>query len=471
MDGSRPEIRLSALGANTALQLLGKAVSVALGLGVVAIMARALGAGGFGEYTTAVTFLQFVGILVDFGLTMTAGRALGEAKLLPERLLSNLLSFRIVTAGLAFALAPAVAMFLPYPTTVKLGILITNSAFFLTSFSQCFSAVFQAKLKSGWLVFAELTGRVVLFAGTVLAAAWRLPMTGYLTVLIASSAATAAVTLFSANRLIRFRWLMEREVWGYLWKLTWPAAVTIVLNLIYLKLDTLILAAYWPAEAVGIYGAAYKVLEVLLVVPGVIGGLVLPLAAGYLAMNDRPRLVSLFHGSFDTLLAGGLATIAGCIMVGTPLMKLVAGADFAAAGSVLAILSLAIAAIFIGNATGYFIFALGKQTRVIPLYAGAAVGALIMYFVFIPRHSYWAAAWATVAVEVAMAVGSLWLLRRWGLTPSSKRWPRLLLATLVLCLGLAFPVPLVGKIILGSALWMVALWRLKLLPKDQEPTH
>ncbi len=471
MDGSQPEFSPSALGANTALQLLGKAVSVALGLGVVAIMARALGAGGFGEYTTAVTFLQFIGILVDFGLTMTAGRALGEAKHSPERLLSNLLSFRVVTAGLAFALAPAVALFLPYPPTVKFGILITNSAFFLTSFSQCFSAVFQAKLKSGWLVSAELTGRTVLFAGTVLAAAWRLPVAGYLTVLIASSAATAVITLFSAKRLIRFHWLIEREVWGYLWNLTWPAAVTIILNLLYLKLDTLILAAYWPAEAVGIYGAAYKVLEVLLVVPGIIGGLVLPLAARRLAMNDRPGLTSLFHGSLDALLAGGLATVAGSIMVGTPLMTLVAGADFAAAGAVLAVLSLAIAAIFIGNATGYFIFALGKQTRVIPLYAIAAAGALIMYFVFIPRYSYWAAAWATVAVEVAMAAGSLWLLRRWGLTPSPRRWPKLILATLALCLGLALPVTLIIKIVLGSALWLGALWYLKLLPHRQELTH
>ena len=69
---------LSPLGHNTLIQLLGKILSTLTGLAVVALMTRGLGTHGFGHFTTIIAFLQTFAILVDFGLTMTAGKTLGE---------------------------------------------------------------------------------------------------------------------------------------------------------------------------------------------------------------------------------------------------------------------------------------------------------------------------------------------------------------------------------------------------------
>jgi O-antigen/teichoic acid export membrane protein len=46
---------------NTIIQILSKAAATVMGLVAVGIMARHLGAEGFGEYTTIVTFLTFFG--------------------------------------------------------------------------------------------------------------------------------------------------------------------------------------------------------------------------------------------------------------------------------------------------------------------------------------------------------------------------------------------------------------------------
>ena len=65
---------------NTMIQLAGKAISTILGLFTILLIIRSLGAEKFGWYTTAIGFLQFVGIFSDFGFTITTANMLSEPK-------------------------------------------------------------------------------------------------------------------------------------------------------------------------------------------------------------------------------------------------------------------------------------------------------------------------------------------------------------------------------------------------------
>ncbi|MBU1039067.1 flippase [Patescibacteria group bacterium] len=458
---------INKISQNTLVQLIGKIISTIIGLIVVALMTRALGAAGFGSYTTIVTFLQFFGILVDLGLTMTLARELGKQTIPADKLLSNLLSLRTILSGFIFALAPLVAWLLPYPKEIVVGIALTSLAFFLSSLSQNFTAVFQYHLKSQRLILAELSGRLILLLGTLGCFLTKQPLNYYLLILILSNTASAGAILWQAYKLSPFYWQIDKKIWHYLWQVTWPVALTIALNLIYFKTDTIILSLFRPLEEVGLYGAAYKVLEVLLAVPAIIGGLVLPLAARYKQQAQPDNLQKLFSGTFDSLLAGGLAVIIGSLILGEKIMVALAGPNFAVAGQILVILSLATALIFLGNALGYFIFALDKQKKMFLLYGLAALGALTSYLIFIPQNGIWAAAWITVAVEAIMTLGSLIMLYRWGLKPTLYRWPKIILASLLLAVGLSLPLVWWLNILIGGLIYLVALWKLKLIPKEE----
>ncbi|MFZ5391127.1 MAG: oligosaccharide flippase family protein, partial [Patescibacteria group bacterium] len=272
---------INKLSQNTLSQLLGKIISTAIGLVVVALMTRALGTAGFGSYTTIVTFLQFFAILVDLGLTMTLGRELGSQTIPANKLLGNLLSLRTVVSGLVFSLAPLIAGLLPYPKEIIWGIALTSLAFFLSSLSQNFTAVFQYQLTSQRLVLSELLGRAILLLGTLWCVLTGQSLNSYLLILTVANAVSAGAILRQVYQMIPFTWEIDKTVWRYLWQATWPVALTIALNLIYFKTDTIILSLFRPLEEVGLYGAAYKVLEVLLTIPAIIGGLILPLAARY----------------------------------------------------------------------------------------------------------------------------------------------------------------------------------------------
>jgi len=250
-----------------------------------------------------------------------------------------------------------------------------------------------------------------------------------------------------------------------LWRATWPVALTTTLNVIYFKGDTVILSLVRPAAEVGLYGVAYSMLEALLALPAIIGGLLLPLLARAQAQGNHQATRELYTGAADALLAAGLAVVVGATLIGRPLIAAIAGPSFAVSGDVLAILSLAILASFVGNAAGYAIFALGYQKSNIPVFAWGALGGLVGYLAFIPRYSYWGAAWVTVVLEVGVNLAMLAILWRRGLKLSTARWPKIGLATGALALGLALPSPLIGKLSLGLVLWLSALWYLKLIPR------
>lgn len=447
----------------TAIQVIGKILSLLLGLAVVAFMTRSLGPEGYGHYTTVIAFLQLVSLLTSFGLSMTVARELGSGETPATTLLSNALSFRTITAGIAFAAAPLIATLLGYPHGLVLSMVLASVGFWAGSITQTITSVFQAKLRSGVLTSIDIISRLVLLIGTWFAAYTHAPLNTFLGAFVTANIIALLLYIILAQRLIPFSWQLDLLIWRTIWQHTWPIAITTTLNVIYFKADTVILSLFRPANEVGFYGAAYTVLEVLLAFPAIIGGLLLPQIAQAFANNNLEKVKRLYSGAVDALLAAGLAVVAGSVIVGRPIMSAIAGQNFAITGDILAVLSVAILFSFVGNAAGYAIFAIKQQKKLIPVFAAGAVLGFISYLIFIPIYSYWGAAWVTVGVEMLVNIAMVTILWRCGVSLSFQRWLKILIATLALAVGLIVPLALALKIIIGLGLYALALWQLKLL--------
>ncbi len=150
---------------NTIIQLTGKVISTILGLLTIFLVIRSLGAEKFGWYTTAIGFLQFIGIFSDFGFTITTANMLAEPKFDKEKLLNNLFTIRIATAAFFQCIAPLIFLFFPYPIEVKIAVAITSLSFFAISTNHVFTGYFQNKLKTQIITVGELLGRIILLIG------------------------------------------------------------------------------------------------------------------------------------------------------------------------------------------------------------------------------------------------------------------------------------------------------------------
>ena len=83
------------LARNYSIHFGGRVFGTFLGVLTIAVLTRHLGETGYGELTTAMTFLQMFGVMVDFGLTLTLVQMISTAGANEEKIVGNVLALRI----------------------------------------------------------------------------------------------------------------------------------------------------------------------------------------------------------------------------------------------------------------------------------------------------------------------------------------------------------------------------------------
>lgn len=408
---------------NTAAQAAGKVVSTALGVVVVGLMTRLLGQSGFGMYTTAVAYFQIFALMLDLGINVMLVQMLGERagdKAYEDRAVSATFTFRIITAFILLGAAPLIGLALDYPWTLKLALFAIWGSFFSSALNQIVIGVQQRHLRMKVVAIAEVLGRLVLLAGVLAAYYWRWDLVTVSLFISIAGFANLAVNLIAARRFASFRWNWDPVFWKTLIGRAWPIGLSILFNLIYFKADTLVLSYVRPFTEVGVYGAAYRVLEILVTLPFMYAGVLLPMIANAWAKQDKARFQELLRNSYTAMTLLAAPMLAGTLVLGERIMTMVAGSEFAASGDVLKILMLAVAIIFFGTVSSHAVVALDAQRRAIPLYVVTALLTLVGYLLFIPRYGMWAAAWLTVGSECAVALGTTLLSMR--ISQTGLRW-------------------------------------------------
>lgn len=391
---------------NTIIQVVSKVVSTALGLFALALITRALGLGGFGDYTTITTFLTFFAVIADLGLTLITVQMISSGQNDERRTLNNLFGLRLVSIILIMAAAPAIAFFSPYSPIIKSGIIIGLFSFIFPALNQIIIGLFQKKLSMGRDAAAEIIGRLVLIAGIVVSQKMQAGLSGILIVLSIAAGINFLVHYFLALKFAVIRPEFDWSVWKKILTKSWPLAITIVLNLIYLRADTLILSFFRSSEEVGLYGAAYKIIDVLTTLPFMFAGLILPIITTAWNEGRKDYFQKVLQKSFDLMAIAALPLVVGAQFLGQPIITLVAGDEFAPAGKIIGLLIFAVAAIFLGTMFSHAVIAIDKQKKMVGFYLFTSLSALAAYLFLIPRFSYFGAAAVTIYSEAMIAIFS-----------------------------------------------------------------
>ena len=220
---------------NTIIQIVGKIISVALGLLALGMMTRYLGQERFGWYITTIAFLQFIYILIDFGLIPVTSQMMSEPHLEKNRLFQNLLAFRLVSAGVFLLIAPAIALFFPYPIEIKIAISFTTLSFLGVCLNQIFIGFLQTKLKMHIQAIGEIAGRIVLVLGLWLMIYKQAGFLPIMAVVVLNSLAYTFVLILGSKKYIKVGLKFDKKVWKEIIKKMWPIAISIIFNVVYLK--------------------------------------------------------------------------------------------------------------------------------------------------------------------------------------------------------------------------------------------
>lgn len=459
---------------HTAIQFASRAVATVLGVFAIALMTRALGREGFGFYTTASAFVQIFGVLTDFGIAIVTVQMLSVVGADQPKIIGNALALRLVSAGVFLALAPVIGLAFPYPAAIKWAILIFAVSQFANTGIQVVTTVFQNRLRMELSAVGELLSRAIQLAGVWISATQGYGLTGFVISIAIGNLVQLALAFGLAERLIRFRLAYDRALWREIIRRSWPIGVSIAFNVIYLRADALILSLTRTQSEVGLYGAAYRVIDVLTVFPFLFMGLVLPIMANAWSTKDVARLSRATQKAFDFLSILVLPIVAGAVVVGRPLMAAIAGDAFRPSGEVLAILTVGLAAIYLGTVAGHGIVAAELQRHMVKWYAIDAIISLILYAVLIPRFGVLAAAGVTVFSEVFIMIANARVYYgRLKLPIVWKVFGKAFLAAVVMALALR-PLAAYGivvSLIFGATIYAALLWLLRAIPRNAHLQH
>lgn len=441
---------------NTALQLLGKITGVFLGLLAIGMMSRYLQPEKFGWYITAIGFLQFVGLISDFGFTVVTANMLSEPAFDKQKLLGNLFGWRLASAALFQLLAPLAFLLFPYPPTVKQAVFILTFSFFCISLNNIFIGYYQQQLKIIKQVIGELINRLILVAGFGLIIISR---GGFMLTMLTISFGSLLYTAYLWSKMPKIKINFDKDISKAVFIKIWPTSISVMANAVYLQGDKVILPLYVSQTQTGFYGMAYRVVDIVTQMIAVSMGILMPVISHAWSRGLKEEYKKRLQMSFDLIIALAMPAAVGLFVLAKPIIVLIGGSEYAEAGVILRYLGLAIFGIAFGSVFGHVALAINRQKKAMTVFISASVLSLAGYLIFIPRYGVWGAVGVSLFSEFYAGAALLILIGVYSkIFPHLKTFVKTIIASLLMGF-FAFQIQKVGVImtIIASAIFYTGL--------------
>lgn len=437
---------------NTAAQMIGKVIGTTVAIATVAVLFRYLGVDGVGKYTTVFAFVAFFAVFADFGVQWTLVR---ELTVNPDKdkVFKNIFTFRLLLALFIHTLAFAFVWFFAYPYDVKISVGVISLSWFFTTINSTLVGVFLNNYRLDISVTGENLSRVVIFVCIWFLTRAEMP---FAAVLFAYPIGGVFNYLFNRTMVGRFARVglgFDFKYWGDIIRQSVPIGLVLVFGYIYFKIDSLMLSLMKGMTDVGIYGTAYKILEVLQTIPSMFLGSAFPLITKYATTGDD-KVVPAFQKQFDFLSLLAWPLVAGTFLLAEPIINFISGsrgAEFIGVSTVsflgqtatsvtcLKLLIFVVGLNFFVTLYSYMIVSLGRQkVMIIPTILFAAINIAIN-FVLIPHFSYIGAAIATIITEIIVLIIYIKSTVRFITLPIKfKTFRKIIFCTLIMGLSVYF---------------------------------
>lgn len=404
---------------NTAVQFMGKAIVGLSGLILLSLLTRNLGESGYGAYATVFTWLIMLKVFADLGLYMTGVRELSRTSADQTEIAGNLLLLKLISGLLVIIISLIVIVFMPYDQTVKAGILIGLLSLLALTVADAFKTIFQARFKMHFAVIGETAGVLLTLILSFAALRMGWGLCPVITAAAAGSVLNLLLYIRFSRRFVRVRLRFDRRVARSLFHGALPLGLSGIMAVIYFRVDLLMLSWMKPMDDVGIYGAAYWVVEISSVVPALFLGTIFPLFTRAIEARDN-TLTQLYDRAFSFITSLAVPMLFGGLILADSLMILITGQDFGieqtfdipllgmvdvdAIGTTFRILLVAMMLMFWGQLNGHLMIAGNMQKRLLKIYFVLVPANILLNLVLIPRYSYLGAAMATLITEVVALV-------------------------------------------------------------------
>jgi O-antigen/teichoic acid export membrane protein len=405
------------LATNTIVQGGGILAGAAISFFTFVAVTRGLGPDAFGDFTAAMVFLFIPVVLADIGFSTAVLREISAAPDRTEPAMRASLPFRTLVSAGVVVVAAGVGIALPLNDRTTVAILIGSVGSFLTLMTLALLPVLQAQLRMHWAVAGNISGRLVTLGTTLGAFALGLGFKAIVVAQVVGIAVTFVVHLFAVGRTVSLRPVVDPQYWRSLVLGSLVIGLAIGLSQIYFRVDTVLLAVFRPSEEVGLYGAAYKFIELAQFMAAAVAVSMFPPLAAFVAKGD-PRANELMQKSFDVLIAGAVFLFVLMLAFPEEIITITAGPEYEDAAAALRLLAPYVLVAFVNAGLWRGLLAAERDRMLLATAVAVLVLNVALNLALIPEYGYKAAAVVSVVSEAAIVVPIAIGVHQEGLLPN-----------------------------------------------------
>jgi len=400
---------LKEVSKNTIFQMIAKGATVSVSLFITALITRQLTVFDYGEFVKIMSFVSIFYLIADFGFNATFLKLTPPDKIKDD--FNKFFALRFIISSLLTLICILIALSLPYnasgstgfSNSVKFGIFLASFTILFQGLYNALNAIFQKNLRYDLSSVATIISSVATLILVILV----IPFKNIYLLVLSYTFANIVLFLVSYKLLNKLtykpKFVFDKTYSKSLSLSSISLGVALVINLIYFRIDTIILGFIRSPEEVGFYGLAYRIFETVLVVPIFFSNALFPVFLNHL--NDKKVLIRIFKKSVLLLSVVSIALSLVFFLTAGLIINLISGPSFSSSANILRILSLGYPFFFLSAIVMWLLITFNKQKILSILYLVVGTANCVANLYFIPQYGAYASAYITVISEVLILVG------------------------------------------------------------------
>ena len=397
---------------------------------LVLAISRYLGVEGLGQFSLVLSYIGIFATLASLGLADLVVREVARRPQEAHVFLFNSGLFGTLSSLAALVLMDILVAAMGYEAQVVQAAFICSFSLVASTAITYLEGIFRSFEKAEYVAFTYVVENIGRVGSCVL-----LLLMGYgivaLFIAILASRIFACVLMFGFYLKVigipecTFNW----DTWRMLARESATFTSIAIFSTIHLSLDQIMLSKLKSVEAVGIYSAADRLLDMCRTLPLAFAAALLPfLTKEYSVSKERLRRLSIYSTRY--LLIGSLPIVAGTAILADKMIALIYGPEFAASGPVLRLHIFSLIPFSLVFFLAQLLIATDNQRVDLAVNIVAAGINFLLNLVFIPILAELGAVLATLITVLIFNQLQWWYIRKHVFSiPIFNLLPKALLAT------------------------------------------
>jgi O-antigen/teichoic acid export membrane protein len=389
-----------------------KGFDVIIGLVSISLIARYLGVGDFGKYAFVRALCSVLVIVANMGLPTIMIREIARDRdKAPVYFVSSLflmLVFSAISLGILFLVITLIHV----SPEVRHAVYCMGLAAVFLIFGDLFSALFRAFEKMEYEALKSIINQIAYITMVVLVIHFDL---GFLAVfaalLFANLLDMVLGAVLASKKFIRPGFRMNFSMARFILFETVPLGLGLIIRKLILRIDVLLLTAMKSKAEVGLFGAVYRLITQLRVLPNISRKVTLPIFSR-LAVGSKDDLIQGYERSFKFFFVLYLPITIALVLLADKVVLLVFGKEFLPSTIVLQILGIALLFMFLNTHLLMVLTAINRQKTVMVNTVFCLITNVVLDILLIPIWSYVGASIGTLAAEIVLFISCFLVVSR-----------------------------------------------------------